>query len=69
MWTNLADSDGDGENNGVTDPNNLGGFGTTGYWSSTEYDYANAWVQGFPNGNQNGTTKTSNHVVRAVRAF
>jgi len=69
MWTNLADSDGDGVNNGVTDPNNLGGFATGGYWSSTENDNGSAWVQYFDNGDQFNNYKTNYFNVRAVRAF
>jgi len=69
MWTNLADSDGDGVNNGVTDPNNLGGFATGGYWSSTENDNYDAWFQGFTNGFQYGFNRNYSSVVRAVRAF
>jgi len=37
------------------------------YWSSTEFDATDAWVQGFTNGNQYSYTKTSNTYVRAVR--
>jgi len=69
MWTNLADSDGDGVNNGVTDPNNLGGFASYGYWSSTEADNYDAWFQGFTNGFQYGFNRNYSSVVRAVRAF
>ena len=69
MWTNLADSDGDGVNNGVTDPNNLGGFANNGYWSSTEADNYDAWFQGFTNGFQYGFNRNYSSVVRAVRAF
>ena len=69
MWTNLADSDGDGFNNGVTDPNNLGGFASTNYWSSTEYDDFFVWHQNFTNGYQGYYTKFVHLRVRAVRAF
>ena len=69
MWTNLADSDGDGVNNGVTDPNNLGGFAVNYYWSSTEADYNNAWRQSFYYGSQNYNNKNYGSSVRAVRAF
>ena len=70
MWTNLADSDGDGVNNGVTDPNNLGGFANYYYWSSTEIVNNDAWNQYFTNGFQNATNKNfDNGNVRAVRAF
>ena len=40
------------------------------YWSSTEYDYIDAWQQGFPNGNQGFPAKSyGGNSVRAVRAF
>ena len=69
MWTNLADSDGDGQNTGPSDPNNLGGFSANYYWSSTEYDYDSAWDQNFANGNQNANGKATSSYVRSVRAF
>ena len=70
MWTNLADSDGDGQNTGPSDPNNLGGFSAVGYWSSTEINYDNAWLQNFYNGFQDFYfSKNSNFYVRSVRAF
>ena len=47
----------------------LGGFASSVYWSSTEYGNANAWGQNFTVGNQDGTSKTGNFYVRAVRAF
>ena len=45
MWTNLADSDGDENSTGLTDPNNIGGFANYIYWSSTEIDNSSAWLQ------------------------
>jgi hypothetical protein len=45
------------------------GFASAYYWSSTEYDYGGAWIQGFDDGNQNGSLKYSTNRVRAVRAF
>jgi hypothetical protein len=39
------------------------------YWSSTEFDFDNAWSQGFDNGNQYNVTKNFTINVRAVRAF
>jgi hypothetical protein len=48
----------------------LGGFASSYYWSSTEYDNSNAWVQDFDNGNQFNVNKVNNfNYVRAVRAF
>ena len=69
IWTNLADSDGDGSNNGPSDPNNLGGFANYIYWSSTNYVQDGAWVQSFINGYQHLNLKDVNDYVRAVRAF
>ena len=69
MWTNLADSDGDGKNTGPSDPNNLGDFAVDFYWSSTEPDSSNAWLKSFDNGSQGNATKAAKFVVRAVRAF
>ena len=69
MWTNLADSDGDGVSNGVTDPNNLGGFAVKYYWSSAEAGSSSAWVQYFGDGMQINYNKDFNYNVRAVRAF
>ena len=48
---------------------NVGGFANDFYWSSTEYDLNNAWVQDFGSGNQYGNGKYANDYVRAVRAF
>jgi hypothetical protein len=71
MWINLADSDGDGNNTGVDDINNLGRFVLDGnYWSSSQYNSTYAWRQYFDNGYQAQTyTKSSALRVRAVRAF
>ena len=49
---------------------NVGGFATSWYWSSTEYDPNRAWRQTFNGGYQaNGKTNTNYNGVRAVRAF
>ena len=69
MWTNLADSDGDGVNIGITDPNNLGGFAGTNYWSSAEVGSDGAWGQFFGLGFQVVFDKNDGFNVRAVRAF
>ena len=69
MWINLADSDGDGENYGVTDPNNLGGFAYNFYWSSTEGVNYGALFQSFSSGGQTDSYKYDINNVRAVRAF
>jgi hypothetical protein len=48
----------------------IGGFdNTTFYWSSTEYDFANAWEQFFGVGAQANASKNYTSYVRAVRAF
>ena len=47
---------------------NIGGFVLL-YWSSTEYDFSDAWGQVFYDGFQNYGHKTNNFNVRAVRAF
>lgn len=70
LWDNLADSDGDGNNTGPTDPNNLGGFAVNHYWSSTEgNNFYFAWEQYFSNGGQLPDGKVFTYYVRAVRAF
>ena len=69
MWTNLADSDVDGINNGPSDLNNLGGFANSNYWSSTESDGLIAWGQYFFGGKHSGYNNYTNFYVRAVRAF
>jgi len=71
MWINLADSDGDGQNTGTSDPNNLGGFSPTGYWSSTQGPGLDAAVrQEFNDGSQsNNGAKGYPNYVRAVRTF
>jgi len=47
----------------------VGGFTYSYYWSSSEYDGYDAWVQGFFNGNQYNNNKDNTFYVRAVRAF
>ncbi|MDB9888489.1 hypothetical protein OAC92_08890 [Polaribacter sp.] len=48
----------------------VGGFTTNFYWSSTELDISNAWVQYFYNGLQISNYKgVTSYSVRAVRAF
>ena len=69
MWDNLADSDGNGVNTGLADPNNIGNFPNNSYWSSTEYYNRVAWRQYFYFGFQIEGNKYSTYDVRAVRAF
>jgi hypothetical protein len=70
MWINLADSDGNGTNSGVGDPENLGGFASNNYWSSSQTSSNNAWYQSFDNGYRyDYGEKFSTRRVRAVRAF
>jgi uncharacterized protein (TIGR02145 family) len=48
----------------------IGPFPSQAYWSSSEYDGANVWVQNFDNGTQYNTAKPlSTCWVRPVRAF
>ncbi|MEX0811785.1 MAG: DUF1566 domain-containing protein [Chitinophagales bacterium] len=55
---------------GATATANSGsGFASAYYWSSTEYNTNNAWIQIFYNGNQGYYTKHNTIRVRAVRAF
>jgi hypothetical protein len=69
MWENLADSDGNDENTGLSDPNNLGGFALGNYWSSAEYDNSIARRQYFVIGNQSNSFKDFSNNVRCIRAF
>jgi len=70
MWQNLADSDGNGENTGLDDPQNLGRFSAEPYWSSTEGNSdISAWSQNFGDGTQLNGNKSSEIRVRAVFAF
>jgi len=47
----------------------LGGFGTSYYWSSSQYSSSSAWDQSFSNGGQNSLSKYNIYSVRAIRAF
>jgi len=47
----------------------VGGFGYNYYWSSTEDDYNNAWIQDFNYGYQHFSAKNYTYYVRAIRAF
>jgi len=47
----------------------VGGFASSGYWSSSEYDSSYAWYQYFYNGTQYSTIKYYTKRVRACRAF
>jgi hypothetical protein len=47
----------------------IGGFANDYYWSSSEFDYSEAWIQGFSNGLQVHDFKFNEYYVRAVRAF
>ena len=54
--------------------NIIGGFtspvrGGDGYWSSSQYANAFAWLFGFPLGPWNWVSKGDNHYVRAIRYF
>lgn len=45
----------------------IGGFAAAYYWSSSEYNYNNAWDQYFNDGYQNGSSKSHTNYVRAVK--
>jgi hypothetical protein len=47
----------------------VGGFVGNYYWSSSEIDNRDAWVQYFPNGSQDNDDKDNAYRVRAVRRF
>ena len=55
----------------------MGGFANLDYWSSSEFDTTSAWGQDFDDGTQDldsdctqdGDSKTSAELMRAVRAF
>lgn len=47
----------------------IGGFTGNYYWSSTEYDYDDAWRQNFYYGSEYYSDKYYNQRVRSVRAF
>jgi len=48
----------------------IGAIGSTVYWSSTEYDLNNAWLQNFTNGSVGANNKASTGgKVRAIRSF
>jgi|WetSurMetagenome_2_1015567.scaffolds.fasta_scaffold120502_2 hypothetical protein len=47
----------------------IGGFANSLYWSSTESSPGNAYTQSFANGTVAGTNTSTQHYVRAVRAF
>ena len=60
------------ENIGLGNALGLGNVGNLGnvYWSSTEIDIFNAWIQYFTNGGQTIVIKNTTYTsVRAVRAF
>ncbi len=71
MYHNLADIDGDSSNSGPDDPNNVGGFASDFYWSSSEVDSFYASSQYFVDGYQSSTDylKDLAFRVRAVRTF
>lgn len=47
----------------------IGGFGLSGYWSSSEDSSALAWIKYFSSGNQSSTTKNFTAYVRAIRSL
>ncbi|PKP01226.1 MAG: hypothetical protein CVU11_15820 [Bacteroidetes bacterium HGW-Bacteroidetes-6] len=55
--------------NATATANSGSSFASAAYWSSTEYDYFDAWLQSFANGIQAYDFKNAPTKVRAVRAF
>lgn len=47
----------------------VGGFASTSYWSSSEYNDNSAWIQNFSSGTHYASTKYFTYCVRAIRAF
>lgn len=54
-------------NQAAIDANAAGNFTTSNYWSSTEVDTTDAWLQYFNGGGQGTNTKTATLDVRCVR--
>ena len=67
MYTNLADSNGDGANNGSDDPYNIGQFSDGYYWSSSEGTSNLSSSRSFMNGDQAYKWKYQLLLIRAVR--
>jgi hypothetical protein len=49
--------------------NGFGNFTNNSYWSSSEYDYLNAYTQYFSSGLQSCNNKLHSYSIRAVRIF
>jgi Protein of unknown function (DUF1566) len=49
--------------------NDLGGFVGARYWSSSENSATSAYLQYFNGGFQSNPTKSTNYLIRPVRAF
>lgn len=47
----------------------VGGFANSPYWSSSEFSDTDSWLQNFGNGSSTVANRTSNFLVRSVRAF
>ena len=47
----------------------IGGFSSNFYWSSSEYNANYAWIQYFFDGFQGNDNKDSNELVRCVRSY
>ncbi len=67
IWEILADSDGDGINQGINDPFNIGNFETAFYATSTEETEYQVWQKGFTSGVSNIELKSGTYKVRAIR--
>jgi hypothetical protein len=69
MWQYLADPADDDRGSYETDSDAVGGFASSYYWSSSQYNSYGAWLQYFGDGFQSGNDKSYANRVRAVRAF
>jgi len=47
----------------------IGKFGKSPYWSSTEFEGGNAWIQSFNSGKQGNMNKGFTMFIRSVRSF
>ena len=68
-WTSDATVCTGGTLNSATFGASSSGFSAFSYWSSSEYDGEDHWIQSFANGDQINVGKSRTHYVRPVRAF
>lgn len=69
MWRNLADSDGNGINDGVNHSSNIGNFSSVRYYSSTEWNLDSAFEIEMYLGGIYAFSKAPESRVRAIRTF